>query len=504
MRLIIFFPFLFVAISCFIYIHWIESKTEFILVDECPKCSHPKIGSEQVDEKECPNCFMKEPFMKELTYPIHSFLSSFLDSRKELYGNHPCHQIKTLGIAEWIHECAQGHEFVWLASGGSSYYQAIIQYFDMTAHFGYKENVFLICIDLRCKYLCDRYTFPCYYPDIEGVNHMAFINGLKLIELPKLLKLGVNVLFIDLDVSFTDDPMKVFLPLSDSSWDVQFQDDVGPNGVNIGLMFIKANSKTVQLFEDAYTIREFYNRTIIDQMGVQKILDLNQTGVKYTRDGIHLKNLLKVFWKDWELGGPDSDNFFGDVPIAFHSTCYEKGMKNLILQATGAWWTNNYCDPRIETVTFEHLEFIEVQKTIDEVNSLILLTKMLGRTLKFPHLLVNGTRVPFFRAVSAESLTNAEFPYVENGYHYRCQKRTGKAPTQQFIQVDKNENFYDLFSRIQKKVIEEGPIQELQILGKLPILENAKMLLPFAVQFCTTLIKDQMTTRQTCLRYCQF
>lgn len=491
----------------------------------CPTCVECPLVQEKVcpqcEEKVCPKCEDKicpqcqdcskvEPLVKEkavrAVYPIHSFQSAFLETRESIYGKHPCHSVKATGMIEWLHECSKGHEFVWVSSAGAlRFYQAILQYFDMTAHFGYLNNVFLICIDLKCKSICDRQSFPCYYnPETEGMNHMAFVNHFKLLELPKLLRLGVNVMFIDLDVSFKDDPMKVFLPLSDLSWDAQFQKQSGGEGaVNIGLMFVRGIEKTAKLFEDSYAIREFYNRTFIDQIGVQKVLELKETDIKYTMNDENFRNLLHVYGRDWEVGGEETDKYFGAESIGFHSTCYETGMKSLILQTVGAWWINNYCDSRIQTLTLDKLDFVSVDETKKQVYSLILLTQTLERTLKLPHLIVNEKKIPFARAVSAESLTNGNFPYVENGYHYRCKQRTGRTPTQGFITVNENENFYSFVSRIQKKLDEEGPIQDLQIRGKLPIVQYPEMLIPFKVHFCPALNNNQLTSKPPCLNYCK-
>ena len=452
---------------------------------------------------DCPESPQVPSQSLSLKNPSQSFFSYLTRTRKDIYGDHICHSVSEKNFPDWLVQCSKGQEFVWLSFGDHKYYQSIVQYFDMTEAFGYQNNSFLICLDSKCKMFCERYSFPCYFDTESTMEPAEMVNYIKLTLLPNVLRLGLNVFLIDLDVSFSSNPLEFFLPLEDESWDIQFQNDAQTFGaVNVGLMFMKGNEKTAKLFDDAAVIRE--NTGLADQRCVQSLLKDPQwilsTQLKFTVEWDKLKNLMYFQSQAWERGGADANEFLKGA-IGYHSTCYETpSLKNIILQLSGAWWVKEYCSPEVQTLSFDSLFHSQVPDTQAQLYSIIKLTLVLNRTLRFPHIIMNNWAVPFFKLVHLQTLVEADFPYVENGYYYRCNQITNSSPTRETIQVLENETLFELISRIQKRLEIIGPIQDLHIQGRVPLLEDITNYIPFQVQFCPA-FTDGVTP--SCLRYCK-
>lgn len=66
---------------------------------------------------------------------------------------------------------------------------------------------------------------------------------------------GYNFVFLDGDVYLTGvtDPFQNMLPLSNDTWDIQFQPDHGgANDYNIGWYFAKSTENTIEFFNRSY------------------------------------------------------------------------------------------------------------------------------------------------------------------------------------------------------------------------------------------------------------
>jgi hypothetical protein len=90
----------------------------------------------------------------------------------------------------------------------------------------------------------------------------------------ELAKNGFNFLFLDGDVYLTGsrDPFEDMLPLSDDTWDIQFQSDqkaLPTTRVNIGWYFAKSTPATIEFFDRSYrnwTAKAMWDQEVMNNM----------------------------------------------------------------------------------------------------------------------------------------------------------------------------------------------------------------------------------------------
>jgi len=115
--------------------------------------------------------------------------------------------------------------------------------------------------------ICEKNHFPCFHvlPKEGGPQYlMEIIANVKLYDLSIPVTVGVNIYFVDLDVGFKVDPLSFVRPLSEPTWDIQFQlnhfgikdlhDAYHGYWMNIGLLYIRATPLVRKVFDFAWEL----------------------------------------------------------------------------------------------------------------------------------------------------------------------------------------------------------------------------------------------------------
>ena len=152
-----------------------------------------------------------------------------IEESKTLLSEHPLkllssEEIETMRMDEIIQfiaqqpMCVNSPVIISMAQVGTELYWQLIENFVYTmVKFRMSDCAVMICVtDKDCMKLCTTSDFPCIYyghdlynPNITLPSALEQIANLKLLHLPKVLRKGVDLLMLDLDVGFLADPMKL-------------------------------------------------------------------------------------------------------------------------------------------------------------------------------------------------------------------------------------------------------------------------------------------------------
>jgi hypothetical protein len=148
----------------------------------------------------------------DLNMPFVFYPAALSDARKVL-DNHPFHRLPQNNSADKMlledalfylssqPQCKRIPIFTSMAQIGNDLYWQLIQNFVYTmVKFGLSDCAVMICVtDQFCMEMCAKSGFPCLYydhglfnPDVPLPSALEQIAQLKLLHLPKALKLGVR------------------------------------------------------------------------------------------------------------------------------------------------------------------------------------------------------------------------------------------------------------------------------------------------------------------------
>jgi hypothetical protein len=222
-----------------------------------------------------------------------SIIPDALLKAKKTLDNHPFKRLPANGSIStysmedavlYLHnqkECKNKPVFISMAQVSTDLYWQLIENFVYTmVKFSLSDCSVMICVtDQRCMDLCKQSGFPCYYfgydlhnPGKPLPSALEQIAHLKLLHLPQALSKGVDMLMLDLDVGFLDNPMKLidgFFNPTSPLWknDILVQEDITfimhrtvtlwrtwytESMPNIGLLLIRGNKKTKRMFDIAW------------------------------------------------------------------------------------------------------------------------------------------------------------------------------------------------------------------------------------------------------------
>mmetsp|Transcript_33096 Transcript_33096/g.47855 ORF Transcript_33096/g.47855 Transcript_33096/m.47855 type:complete len:460 (-) Transcript_33096:881-2260(-) len=248
-------------------IHQMDSTIAPVLED-CKNCAVGELSFLTVDNVRY--VLSRHPFKSSEFQALlrNGSVSTMVDYIEYLYRQPAC---------RWPSDGKQLPVFISMANVYSDLYWQLIENFIYSmVKFGLSSCAMMVCVsDSSCMALCQQAGFPCYdfqysqyHPGQPLPSVLEQIGELKLLHLPKALKLGVDILMLDLDVGFMDNPLKLLdLALNDSSVDVLVQKDISfvmhrdvvrwrtwflvplPN---IGIFYCRGNDKTVAMFELAW------------------------------------------------------------------------------------------------------------------------------------------------------------------------------------------------------------------------------------------------------------
>lgn len=335
-------------------------------------------------------------------------------------------------------QCKNKPIFVSMARAKSPLYMQLIENFFYTMlRFNLLDCAVMVCIsDETCVQHCNTYGFPCYnyqHPD-PSTHVMRQIGELKLFHMGKALEKGVNLLILDLDVAFLQDPMSLVTGFFENPLEqVRSQTDIGhiqerrkkfegtpvfgtwfttPRS-NFGLYLVKAHKLSTKTFKCAW---KAYNKVdtkrqelvAIDQNSLVGCIKFQRYSNQYNFSIFSLGFLLdtdplprhpqKVLLLDkiehraewngmaFELGGEVARSELKDA-VAVHATCYEGYTKLLVLKACNGFYSELYYDPLRRTLT-KPLMYITRRGLMDEIRALSFLAIYSNRTLLLPNVLI--------------------------------------------------------------------------------------------------------------------
>jgi len=307
------------------------------------------------------------------------------------------------------------------------------------------------------------------------------IAELKLYHIPKALARGIDIVMLDLDVGFTENPMNLFgrylqkqegtpqqwdnkhrgKRREEASVDVLAQQDISfimnrtrvgwrtwftAPMPNIGIMFCRGNAKTVRMFQYAWRDYQTSKKTIRNQPGkdqnkvIAALRRARSYGLKFKLLPAEEAVLLDKIYKfqhitTFELGGEAAVQVLQDKGVkAVHTTCYEQKCKVTGLQAANAFWNPKYYDPNRRTIT-KPLVYLTGQQMRWEVRSLLYLAIVTNRSVIIPNLLGNeldaesnvelfGGRAmwPGFRVAFFKKSFNLPVQILEPAFYWRMNR----------------------------------------------------------------------------------
>jgi hypothetical protein len=311
-----------------------------------------------------------------------------------------------------------------MAQVGTELYWQLIENFIYTmVKFRMSDCAVMVCVtDQECMRLCAASGFPCYYYDhtLHSPNGtlpsaLEQIAHLKLRHLPRALRRGVDLLMLDLDVGFLDDPMKLIRQFYTDRQllkkDVIVQQDmvfIMDRSVekwktwyvypmpNIGLFLARGTNKTADMFDVAWEDYQTMSpeRRALPGKDQNKVVEaMKSTGTQWAywprKRAPLLDKVFKFENKTFELGGEAAVRWFGTTgTVAVHTTCYEQRTKMMGLKATNAFWNPHYYDPRQRTLTKALLWSAGGDDTLrQELRALVYLALVTRRALIVPNVL---------------------------------------------------------------------------------------------------------------------
>ena len=311
-----------------------------------------------------------------------------------------------------------------MAQVGTELYWQLIENFIYTmVKFRMSDCAVMVCVtDRDCMRLCAASGFPCYYYDHAAhspngtlPSALEQIAHLKLLHLPRALRRGVDLLMLDLDVGFLDDPMKLIRQFYTDKQllkkDVIMQQDmvfIMDRSVekwktwyvypmpNIGLFLARGKNKTADMFDVAWADYQTMSpaRRALPGKDQNKVVEaMKSTGLHWAywprKRAPLLDKVFKFENKTFELGGEAAVRWFGTTgTVAVHTTCYEQRTKMMGLKATNAFWNPHYYAPTQRTLTKPLLWSAGGDDTLrQELRALVYLALATGRALIVPNVL---------------------------------------------------------------------------------------------------------------------
>jgi hypothetical protein len=148
---------------------------------------------------------------------------------------------------------------------------------------------------------------------------------------------------MDGDVFFTGtrDPFTEMLPLSDDTWDIQFQPDFPPpsKALNIGWFWARPTSTTQRFFEQSFAKwnkTHNWDQSIMNEIArkmenVTIAATYNMSTLKVHRlDMSTFRNMMFVSWDRDLFGNEPTASAFINESTLIHYTCVEQSMKNYL------------------------------------------------------------------------------------------------------------------------------------------------------------------------------
>jgi hypothetical protein len=295
----------------------------------------------------------------------------------------------------------------------------------------------MICIsDEACVQRCKDNGFPCYDYQHDKPSDPVFlqIGKLKLYYTGEALAAGVDVMLLDLDVSFLRDPLELMVGFLDNETEhvrcqmdliYSTKEDENGNtywyshpGPNFGLFVAKASQITKLIFKEAW--RKYQkvplarqNRVALDQNVMNGALqgmqwrqkmqfvtyffigtDSSQNKKARVRRDLLTPLLDKIEYYSpehirFELGASAARQELG-AAIAVHATCYEGSTKLLALKAVNAFWDIRYYNPSERTLTKPLMLVTSVADLRMELRALAYLALKTNRSLIIPNVLIGA------------------------------------------------------------------------------------------------------------------
>eukprot|EP01038_Epipyxis_sp_PR26KG_P005872 gene5872-8097_t len=406
-------------------------------------------------------------------YPVQQSLSVLLNHPYHKLSQEELNKFRLEDALHYLHSqlrCSGKPIFTSMANVFSDLYWQLIENFIYSmVKFGLSDCTIMICVsDENCMRLCNQSSFPCYdfrydsfHKDIKVLpSALEQIGELKLYHIPKALRLGVDILMIDLDVGFLDNPLKLLDIINKSKGiDVLVQKDVSfvMNRTlvgwrtwytvpmpNIGIFYCKGNFKAASMFDIAWKDYQSINKPIKhnpgkDQNKIVNALYISRKlyGLKWkyisSKSAVLLDKIYKFEDKTYELGGDAALKILNERGAsAVHTTCYEQKTKVMGLKASNAFWNPSYYDPERPTLTKKLIYYSE-QQLRNEIRSLIYLAIASNRSLIIPNILGNEelTRMdlykgralwPGFRVAFFMNKFNYPIDILEPSFYWRIQR----------------------------------------------------------------------------------
>lgn len=274
---------------------------------------------------------------------------------------------------------------------------------------------------------------------------------------------GFDFVFLDADVFFTGshDPFSVMLPLSNKTWDLQFQSDNAPEELNIGWYFARSTPATQMYFRLSFahwiqTKTEAWDQAVMNvikdhilqkQAALAAEIAAGSTEASepstpplriHMVELRHFRNFMKELWSTELFGNQTATDEYVSTAAAIHYTCVQHDLKEYFgLYYSGFGDLHGYySDPP------PLLRPVGISGTAGAVHKQVAFALALGRrtnrTVAWPdsvdvfqrwgdgtyHLL---PRMPSVKAVSWPSAKGAGYALVE-GQYLKNRAREGLGP----------------------------------------------------------------------------
>ncbi|KAJ9607248.1 hypothetical protein H2200_008321 [Cladophialophora chaetospira] len=215
--------------------------------------------------------------------------------------------------------------------GDSNYLPALHHLRHNLDKWKFGNDLVVLCLDQECA---DDKSLNGWYINLDPERKvMEQVAEAKLTASMDLLRAGYNFVFLDGDVYLTGsrNPFHDMLPISNHTWDMQFQKDfeLPSTDLNIGWFFARASEATKEFFYRSYQqwrVTGAWDQKIMNEVARQ-MEDAN--ALKLHR--LDLGRFRNYMLEDHEalLFGAEAEaaKFIADSAI-IHYTCVEQGLKN--------------------------------------------------------------------------------------------------------------------------------------------------------------------------------
>ncbi|KAJ0118789.1 hypothetical protein J7T55_013044 [Diaporthe amygdali] len=334
----------------------------------------------------------------------------------------------------------------------SSYLHVLHAMQQRLGKWGYDRDLVVLCLDQACAEDTELLNpYPGYLLENDAAMHaVAFFKFMTNLNLSEN---GYDFVFLDADVFFTGsrDPFSAMLPLSDTSWDLQFQPDNAPDELNIGWYFARSSPATQMFFRQSFahwiqTRTEKWDQLVMNNVK-DDILQKQAAQAAETAGGsnqtskpstpplrIHMlelkyfRNFMKeLLWSTELFGNQTATDDYISTAAAIHYTCVQHDLKEYFgLYYNGFGDLHGYySDPP------PLLRLVGISGTSDivykQVAFALALGKATNRTVVWPDSVAvfqrwpDGThhllaRMPSVKAVSFPSAKSAGYAVVEGQY----------------------------------------------------------------------------------------